>query len=191
MRGYVHSGTFDIQNVTVHLMLNGGVSVYNILLLTIIYYVEGHEAEPRCLWDWPVQQQNRNNMKWYLKYCFFLWGPYSPHISSSIEKVQFFACKICTKHWSSDYPTLLSKLHLPTLSSRCHNLKLITCIKSWIISLTYLSVFLLPLTTSGLMHDVIMCNLVHAEWLSGSHAYYVSLLLSAIHHNLCDLPDSA
>ena len=38
--------------------------------------------------------------------------------------LQHFACKICAKGWLSDYPSLLSKLNLPTLSSRHYVSKL-------------------------------------------------------------------
>ena len=65
----------------------------------------------------------------HLEYCSFLFDPHSSHLSSKIEKVQHFACKICSKDWSSDYTFLLSKLQLPTLHSRRQNAKLIFLFK--------------------------------------------------------------
>ena len=38
--------------------------------------------------------------------------------------MQKFALKVCTKHWSSDYESLLQLCKLPTLASRRHYLKL-------------------------------------------------------------------
>ena len=62
----------------------------------------------------------------HLEYCSFLLDPHSSHFSSKIEKVQHFACNICSKDWSSDYTFLLSKLQLPT---RRQNAKLIFLFK--------------------------------------------------------------
>ena len=55
----------------------------------------------------------------HLEYCFFLWDCQSSNLSSRLEKIQFFACKLCCNRWSSNFPTLLSKLHLSSLSSHC------------------------------------------------------------------------
>ena len=61
----------------------------------------------------------------HLEYCSLQWDPHSSHLSTSIEKIQYFAFKICTKDWMSNYSTLLNKMNLPTLSSCCRTSKLI------------------------------------------------------------------
>ena len=61
----------------------------------------------------------------HLEYCSSLWDPASSVIISSLEKVQFFALKLCSKNWSSSYSSLLLQFHCPTLSSRRKNAKLI------------------------------------------------------------------
>ena len=42
----------------------------------------------------------------------------------TIENVQKFALRVCSKSWSSDYATLLDTLSIPTLSDRRDTLKL-------------------------------------------------------------------
>ena len=48
----------------------------------------------------------------------FLWDTQFLTSCLVLKKIQFFASKLC-HHWSSDYPTFLSKLHHPSLSSCC------------------------------------------------------------------------
>ena len=59
------------------------------------------------------------------EYCSCLWDPSSSASISSLEKVQFFALKLCSKNWSSSYSTLLHQFSCPTLSLRRKNAKLI------------------------------------------------------------------
>ena len=121
MRGF---DTFDIQNVTVHLMLNGGVSVYNIFAVDNNIIIIFKDMKLNLI---VCEADNNRTGKIWNGILLFPVGPlFCP---SSIEKLQFFACKISTKDWSSDYPTLLSKLHLPTLSCCHRNLELITLYK--------------------------------------------------------------
>ena len=60
----------------------------------------------------------------HLEYCSSLWDPASSVTISSLENVQFFALKLCSKNWSSSYSSLI-QFHCPTLSSRRKNAKLI------------------------------------------------------------------
>ena len=43
--------------------------------------------------------------------------------------VQKFGCRVISKEWKSDYPTLLTHLQLPTLQSRRKQQRLIMCYK--------------------------------------------------------------
>ena len=54
----------------------------------------------------------------HLSYCSSLWDPYQLKDIKKLEDVQFFALKLCTKQWSSNYHSLLYQLSLPKLSSR-------------------------------------------------------------------------
>ena len=65
-----------------------------------------------------------------LSYCSSVWSPPpSSGDARSLENVQFFALKLCSKNWSSSYSSLLSSTSLPTLSSRRNNSKLILTYK--------------------------------------------------------------
>ena len=66
----------------------------------------------------------------HLSYCSSVWSPpVSSGDSRSLEKVQFFALKLCSKNWSSNYSYLLKSTNLPTLSSRRTQAKLILTFK--------------------------------------------------------------
>ena len=65
----------------------------------------------------------------HLEYCSILWDPSSPSVVNSLEKVQFFTLKLCSKHWSSSYSSLLRKFNCPSLSSRRKISKLIFLFK--------------------------------------------------------------
>ena len=66
----------------------------------------------------------------HLSYCSSVWSPPpSSGDARSLENVQFFALKLCSKNWSSSYSSLLSSTSLPTLSSRRNNSKLILTYK--------------------------------------------------------------
>ena len=60
----------------------------------------------------------------HLEYLAPVWDPHQQRLIKSLERVQKFALKVCTKHWSSDYEFLLQLCKLPTLASRRHYLKL-------------------------------------------------------------------
>ena len=50
----------------------------------------------------------------HLEYCSFLWDPHSSHLSSQLEKIQFFAAKICSKdrkHQESESSSSSISLH--------------------------------------------------------------------------------
>ena len=60
----------------------------------------------------------------HLEYCSSLWDPSSSAAISSLENVQYFALKLCSKNWSSSYSSLLLHFNCATLSSRRKNTKL-------------------------------------------------------------------
>ena len=60
----------------------------------------------------------------HLEYAAPVWDPHQQGLINSLERVQKFALKVCTKHWSSEYESLLQACNLPTLASRRHYLKL-------------------------------------------------------------------
>jgi len=61
----------------------------------------------------------------HLEYCSILWDPSSSVSISSLEKVQHFALKLCSKSWSSSYSSLLLQFNCSSLSSRRKTAKLI------------------------------------------------------------------
>ena len=60
----------------------------------------------------------------HLEYATPVWDPHQRGLISSLERVQKFALKVCTKNWSSGYESLLQSCNLPTLASRRCYLKL-------------------------------------------------------------------
>ena len=65
----------------------------------------------------------------HLEYCSSVWNPSSSASISKLENIQFFALKLCSKNWSSNYPSLLQLFNCPLLSSRHTNSKLISLFK--------------------------------------------------------------
>ena len=65
----------------------------------------------------------------HLEYCSSVWDPSSSATVSQLEKIQFFALKLCSKNWSSDYSSLLHLFNCPSLSSRREKSKLISLFK--------------------------------------------------------------
>ena len=66
----------------------------------------------------------------YCNNCSSVWSPpVSSGDSHSLEKVQVFALKLCSKNWSSDYSSLFNSSNLPTLSSRRTQAKIILTFK--------------------------------------------------------------
>ena len=53
-----------------------------------------------------------------LEYGSTIWDPSSPALSTSVEKVQFFALKIISKTWSTSYSNLLSSVNISSLEHR-------------------------------------------------------------------------
>ena len=60
----------------------------------------------------------------HLEYAVPVWDPHQQGLISSLERVQKFALKVCTKNWSSGYESLLQSCNLPTLACRRRYLKL-------------------------------------------------------------------
>ena len=82
----------------------------------------------------------------HLEYCSCLWDPSSSASISSLEKVQFFALKLCSKNWSSSYSSLLHQIiiNCPPLSLRRRNAKLIFLYKFLMVMSSFLLIFSLP-----------------------------------------------
>ena len=64
-----------------------------------------------------------------IEYCSSVWDPHQAKYISMLESVQKFGCRVISKEWNSDYPTLLTHLQLPTLQSRRKQQRLIMCYK--------------------------------------------------------------
>ena len=64
-----------------------------------------------------------------LEYCSSVWDPHQAKYISMLESVQKFGCRVISKEWNSDYPTLLTHLQLPTLQSHRKQQRLIMCYK--------------------------------------------------------------
>ena len=59
-----------------------------------------------------------------LEYAAPVWDPSHQTLTQAVEKVQWFALKMCLKNWSSTYEELLTDSKLPTLKDRRTLLKL-------------------------------------------------------------------
>ena len=60
----------------------------------------------------------------HMEYTCSVWDPHLKKGIQTLENVQKFALRICSKLWNSDYDTLLGTLNIPTLSNRRETLKL-------------------------------------------------------------------
>ena len=58
-----------------------------------------------------------------LDYCSSVWDPHTMTLINSLESVQGFAAKMCTKTWSARSSQLFNSLHWPSLRSRRNRLK--------------------------------------------------------------------
>ena len=74
-----------------------------------------------------LRQLYVSNIRPHLEYACQVWDPYLKKDIDSLESVQKFAMRVCSKQWDADYPTLLSSLNLPTLAARRKRMKL--CIR--------------------------------------------------------------
>ena len=52
------------------------------------------------------------------------WDSYQQGVINSLERVQKFALKVCTKSWSFGYESMFQSCNLPTLAIRRHYMKL-------------------------------------------------------------------
>jgi len=60
-----------------------------------------------------------------LEYAVSVWDPHLVKDIATLESVQRFATKVCTKGWEDvDYDERLCMLNLPTLKARRHSLRL-------------------------------------------------------------------
>ena len=53
-----------------------------------------------------------------LDYCSSVWDPYNASLTNSLESVQSFAAKLCTKRWSASSHELTQSLNWPPLHTR-------------------------------------------------------------------------
>ena len=60
----------------------------------------------------------------HLEYAMPVWDPHQQGHINSLEKVQKFVLRVCTRKWSMGYDSLLNSCKLLTLVSRRHYLKL-------------------------------------------------------------------
>ena len=60
----------------------------------------------------------------HLEYAAPVWDPHQQGLINSLESVQKFALKLCTKNWNASYDETLSNCNLPTLAHRRRLLKL-------------------------------------------------------------------
>ena len=82
-------------------------------LLGLLYCQFYHHSNPQTL-----LQLHTSLIHLHLDYYSSIWDSHSiPHLSASIQRVQFFACKLCSKNWSASYHSFLSTFKFPTLSS--------------------------------------------------------------------------
>ena len=64
-----------------------------------------------------------------LEYSSVIWDPSSSTTISALESVQFFALKVVSKSWSTDYNLLLSSLKVTNLAQRRRSAKILTIYK--------------------------------------------------------------
>ena len=88
----------------------------------------------------------------HLEYCSSIWDPSSSATISHLEKVQFFALKLCAKSWSSNYLSLLQLFNCPSLSSRRKKSKLISLFK-------ILNGYMFPPPIPSALHTFLLCLL--------------------------------
>ncbi len=59
-----------------------------------------------------------------MEYAVQVWSPYQKGHITSLESVQRFALKVCSKQWNADYLALLKKYKIHTLEERRYYLNL-------------------------------------------------------------------
>ena len=103
---------------------------------THLHHVQESQATPRLTSPEVSPSQPPVRLKLYssvilpkLEYCSSVWDPHQAKYISMLESVQKFGCRVISKEWNSDYPTLLTRLQLPTLRSRRKQQRLIMCYK--------------------------------------------------------------
>ena len=96
----------------------------------------------------------------HLEYAVPVWDPHLSKNVSSIERVQRFALKVCTKQWNSNYDDLLTLTGLPRLSERCKQI------------FYYTKYFITPVTLT--IHS--FCSILYLLMsVTGIHFYYQDL----------------
>ena len=59
-----------------------------------------------------------------LEYAAVVWDPQQQGLKTSLENIQKFALRACTRDWKADYITLLERCKVPTLAQRRQFMKL-------------------------------------------------------------------
>ena len=60
----------------------------------------------------------------HLEYAVPVWDPHQLGLINTLENVQKFALKVCTKSWNTNYESMLTSCRLTSLASRRRYLKL-------------------------------------------------------------------
>ena len=64
-------------------------------------------------------------------YAATVWDPHQVSLNQSLENIQKFALRMCTKNWNQEYDVLLNSYGIPTLAGRRKQLKLCLYFKWW------------------------------------------------------------
>ena len=67
----------------------------------------------------------------HLEYAATVWDPHQVGLNRSLENIQKFALRMCTKNWNQEYDVLLNSYGIPTLAVRRKQLKLCLYFKWW------------------------------------------------------------
>ena len=54
----------------------------------------------------------------HLEYAATVWDPHQVGLNQSLENIQKFALRMCTKNWNQEYDVLLNSYGIPTLAGR-------------------------------------------------------------------------
>ena len=94
----------------------------------------------------------------HLEYAAPVWDPHQQGLINSLESVQKFALKLCTKNWNASYDETLSNCNLPTLANRRRLLKVIIFISSYRFYFKLCMVILFSLMLP--LRGVLLCPLI-------------------------------
>ena len=70
-----------------------------------------------------------------LEYAVAVWSPHQKCLINSLESVQKFSLRVCSKQWDTNYHTLLARYNIPSLFNRRQLLRL--CFLFNVLNVTY------------------------------------------------------